>query len=526
MSLSQEEINALLAGEMPGADDGAGADDDSAAMPDFDSAAMPDFDSAADDSEVFGGDGSEIFGADDSDMFGADGMFDEAPVPEIPNHGPDFIIDDQPYLEGEYALIKGDFKLTPKEVDTLGEVGNICMGAVATTMYTLLDRRVSITTPRVSLHTTREVLSVYQVPFVVVQVEYIQGIEGKNLLLLKEYDAALITDLLMGGEGTVEEPVELNELHMSAINEIMNQMIGASATAMSKIIGAPVNITTPVSNRVDFKADVGDMLEDHEVVIKISFDMEIEGLLKSQLLQILPYNLGRTMVEQLAGEDSGEAPPELAQPGQQQYPAYGGSAPEPAAAPTQTQAPPPQQTPPGYGYPQQAPPQTQPAYAPPPGQEGAAPYGYPPAAPYGYPQQMPYGYPPQYDPAAAYGAPYGYPQQAPPQMQPAASHVQPGNLVDVRSMQYESFDGEAGGGASNVGIGLVYDIPINVSVVLGKTKKQISEVLDFGVGSVVVLDKMAGEPVEVMVNGKLIAKGEVVVIDDNYGVRITDILNN
>ena len=345
-----------------------------------------------------------------------------------------------------------EYSLNPQENDTLGEVGNICMGAVATTMYTLLDRRVSITTPRVSVHTTKQVLAAYQVPFVVVEVEYVEGITGKNLLVLKEYDAALITDLLMGGEGIVEEPIELNELHMSAINEIMNQMIGASATAMSKLLEMPVNISTPISNRVDYTTDVGDRLDHSDVVVKISFDMEIEGLLKSQLLQLIPYDLGRKMAKDLAGA-VGMAP--LEDPAAAVAAAPAVEAPEPVAAP--------------------------PAAAPP-------------------------------VPAPAPAAP------------PPAPAPMPGSLVDVRPIQYTAFDGQQAPPPGEGGMNLVHDIPLQVSVELGKTRRQISDILDFGMGTVVVLDKLAGDPVEILVNGKLIARGEVVVIDENYGVRITEII--
>lgn len=195
--------------------------------------------------------------------------------------------------------VSSEYTLTEYERDTLGEVGNMCMGAVATTMYTLLDRRVSITTPRVSIHTTKEVLLDYSIPFVLVEVQYTSGIEGKNLLLLKEPDAALITDLLMGGEGKIEEPVVLNEMHMSAISEIMNQMIGASATALAKLLHIPVNISPPLSDRVEVHADLTETLDHSQVVVKISFDMVIEGLLESQLIQLIPYDFARNLAKKL-----------------------------------------------------------------------------------------------------------------------------------------------------------------------------------------------------------------------------------
>ena len=356
----------------------------------------------------------------------------------------------------------GEYFLPADAVDILGEVGNMCMGAVATTMYTLLDRRVSITTPRVSIHTTREVLEMYQVPFVVVEVEYVEGIEGKNLLLLKETDAALITDLLMGGEGQIEEPVELSELHMSAINEIMNQMIGASATALSKVIAMPVNISPPISNRVDQHMDASNLLDYSAVVVKVSFDMEIEGLLKSQLLQLMPFKLALDMAGRLTTSDAKAV-----------------EEPEPEPEPIPN------------------------AFPPQPVQENVMPASAP----------MPMAG--RYLGAGAVPD-YAYAQPAMPQ---------PGNLVDVRPAQFQSFDQTKTAVMPQKGMELVHDISLQVAVELGRTKKEISEILEFGVGTVLTLEKSAGDPVEILVNGKMIARGEVVVIDENYGVRITEIIN-
>ena len=379
-----------------------------------------------------------------------------------------------------------EYFVSPEEADTLGEIGNICMGAVATTMFTLLGRRVSITTPRVSIHTTKEVLSVYQVPFVVVEVEYVEGINGKNMLLLKESDAALITDLLLGGDGQVEEPIELTELHMSAISEIMNQMIGASATSLSEILNVHVNISTPTSNRVQYYEDVSDRLDYSDIVVKIQFDMEIEGLLKSQLLQLTPYTLAKKLASQLLGETeaaTAEAAAVLSaahsvnSAAQQDSQAHVSS-----PTPSQTQPP---------NYVVDATPQQVPGYAPAPGN------AYPPSTPgYGQPQ-----------------AP-GYPQ-AP------AAHAAP---VSVHAMQFSSFDAPQPVAIAEASISMISDIPLQVSVELGKTRRQISDVLEFGMGTVVVLDKIAGDPVEVLVNGKTIARGEVVVIEESYGVRITEIV--
>jgi len=390
--------------------------------------------------------------------------------------------------------------LTDEEVDILGEIGNISMGAVATTMYTLLDKRVSITTPRVRVFESKDILAIYQTPFVVATIEYTKGITGTNLLVLKIEDAALITDLLMGGDGTVEEPIELNEMHLSAMSEIMNQMMGASSTSLAKLLGKAIDIAPPKSTTVEEGLDVSVFLGDLDKVTKISFDMEIEGLLKSELIQLVPYEESRAFAKQFMDAGSG-------------------SSPEPAAAPPppppQAAAPPPPPPPP-------------PAAAPPPPPQAAAP---PPP-----PQAVPQPYPPQpmvdpYAPAAQYPPqpyPQPYPQMPYPPQQPMGYPQPPmagqGRVVDVHPMQFQAFDSPGPAGEPK-SIDLVYNIPLQVSVELGRAKKEISEILEFSLGTIIVLDKIAGDPVEIVVNGKLIARGEVVVIDDNYGVRITDIIN-
>jgi len=406
--------------------------------------------------------------------------------------------------------------LTDEEIDILGEVGNISMGAVATTMYSLLDRRVSITTPRVSVYDAKEVLTVYRIPFVVATIEYVEGIEGTNLLVLKIEDAALITDLLMGGDGKVELPIELNEMHLSAMSEIMNQMMGASSTSLSKLIHTPINISPPKSSQVDVGFDVTTLLGDVDMVTKISFDMEIEGLLNSELIQLIPYDVSRrfakrfmdvgmgvpssepeakTAAPQPAAQPAAAPPPPMQQAAPPQPAAPQPAAPQPAAQPYSAPPPPPAQhtaPPPGAQAPYMQDPYQQ------------APY---PQAPY---QQAPF---PPY-PQAPYPAPY--PMAYPPAGQ--------GRLVDVHPMQFQAFDAPGPVGETK-GIDLVYNIPLQVTVELGKTKKEISEILEFSTGTIIVLDKIAGDPVEIVVNGKLIARGEVVVIDENYGVRITDIIN-
>lgn len=350
-------------------------------------------------------------------------------------------------------LDKSNDYLTPDEKDILGEVGNICMGASATTMYTLLGHRVTITTPRVHVYTSEEVISVYRSPFVVVKVEYKDGIAGKNLLILKERDSVLITDLLMGEETDYVPGTPLDELHLSAMSEIMNQMIGAAATSLSKMLGTPIDITPPEAIWVGEDTDVSEFLDGSQLTIKVSFNMEIEGILKSELMQIMSIETGKELARTVMG-----APREDDAP---------------ASAPSPTTPPPP-------------------------------------------PPLMPSAPPPMSSFASA-------PPSSPPPVSAAPAYT-----VNVQPASYTAFDEQPAANPASLrteAVGLLGDIPLQVTVELGKTKKSINDILNMGIGSVIVLDKMAGELVEVVVNGKRIARGEVVVIDENYGVRITDIVS-
>lgn len=346
---------------------------------------------------------------------------------------------------------------TPEEVDALGEIGNICMGNSATTMHTLIGRKVTITTPTVEIYRTDKVVSPGGSPYLAISVEFIEGVYGKNLLILKDYDAALITDLLMGGEGQVDKSnIVLTEIHLSAVSEVMNQMIGAAATAMSNMMGDGINITPPSIDRMEPDQNVGRFLEGATPVVRISFDMEIEGLLKSKLLQIMTIDMAKELITSLM--HPAEEPPEP--PQRAVSPAKPAPAPAPRAAEPR--------------------------------------------------------------PAAAPRAP----ERSRGSERPPAP--EPQRVKAVKPADYLTFDESpstaVGLDSDLTNFDLINDIPLQVTVELGKTKKNLSDVLGVGPGSIIVLDKMAGELVDVIVNGKRIAKGEVVVIDENYGVRITELM--
>lgn len=353
------------------------------------------------------------------------------------------------------ALLSGDPSSSPKQdgandltdiqKDALGEIGNISMGSAATSLSILLGRRVSITTPRVSVSTLREIQGQYPVPYLVVEVGYTQGIMGTNLLAVRENDALIIADLMMGNDG-INPPTELNELYMSAVGEAMNQMMGSVATSMSTIFKKKIDISPPVVNLVDFatQQEISKVASNDQHVVRVAFRMEVENLIDSEIMQILPFDIAQEMVDNLMNVVQ-TPPPEAPAPKAQVAPPQATvAAPPPTAAPS---------------------------------------YAAAPAAPR---------------------------PQAPP--------------VAVQPVQFAPLKPQSPAGC-DTNIGLLMDVPLQVTVELGRTRKLIRDILELAPGSVIELDKLAGEPVDILANGKLIAKGEVVVIDENFGVRITDIIS-
>ncbi|MBR0061885.1 MAG: flagellar motor switch phosphatase FliY [Selenomonadaceae bacterium] len=359
-----------------------------------------------------------------------------------------------------------DNLLSPMEKDALGEIGNISMGSAATTLSTLLGHKVNITTPNVSVAPMNVIQQHYPLPYLVVEVAYTVGIDGNNVFAIQATDAAIIADLMMGGDGTNPDQ-QLTELHMSAVGEAMNQMMGAVATSLSAMFHKKIDISPPKVNLVDFGSEevLTELAKNSEPVVRAAFRMEVDGLIDSEIMQILTVDVAKEMVEALLNDEPAATDPPKAAP-----------APTPQAAPKQ-QTPPPQQ---------QAPPPQQ---------------NYPPQG----------GYPPQ----GAYPPPgYGYGGSS---MQPNVVTNMPVSPAQFMPLSMEPVQ------INESNINLILDVPLQVTVELGRTKKTIREVLDLTTGSIVELDKLAGEPVEIHVNGHFLAKGEVVVIDENFGVRITEI---
>ncbi|MDU5142122.1 MAG: flagellar motor switch phosphatase FliY [Paenibacillus dendritiformis] len=393
--------------------------------------------------------------------------------------------------EGEAESPSIDSYLDPIEVDALGEIGNITFGSAATALSTLLGKKVDITTPRIKLLKRENLEEEFPKPHVAVHVQYVEGFEGVNSLVIKTSDAQVIADLMLGGDGT-NLSGELNEIHVSAVQEAMNQMMGSSATSMSTIFNRLVNISPPGIGILNMSDGQGlDTLPDANVLVKISFRLTIGDLIDSTIMQILTVPFAKDMVRILMGtaesmSTGAEASPETLAAEEAPY------APPAQQAAQQPMAGIEQQPLPGGQAPQQ-------------------PYGQPYAPPYAQP---PYGSQPMpavhLDPQSGAASAFG--------------NV-PNRNVNVQPVQFASFQPGSYAQHDESNLNLLLDIPLKVTVELGRTHKQIKDILELSQGSIIELDKLAGEPVDILVNNKLIAKGEVVVIDENFGVRVTDIIN-
>ena len=330
--------------------------------------------------------------------------------------------------------------LTDIEKDAIGEIANISMGTSATTLYSLVNRKVNITTPTVSIANWKNFIDEQEKPCVFIQIKYTEGLDGANILIMRERDVKVITDLMMGGDGSNIDG-ELGELHLSAISEAMNQMMGSSATSLSSMLGRMIDISPPEASLVNILenkngADIAPFLAGD--FVKIEFRMQIEDLVDSTIMQLYPIDFAKSLYKIFMDQQMGTS----AAPAQ----------PDPA------------------------------------------------------PQPQPY-VPPQ--------AEMPQMQQAMPQMQQA--NIQPAQFQAFNTQMPQQM-------ASQENIGLIMDVPLEVTVELGRTKKSIAEILDFTPGTIIELDKIAGEPIDVLVNGKFVAKGEVVVIEESFGIRVTEII--
>ncbi|WP_144700761.1 flagellar motor switch phosphatase FliY [Fictibacillus phosphorivorans] len=337
--------------------------------------------------------------------------------------------------------------LSSIERDALGEIGNISFGSAATALSTLLNQKVDITTPTVTVVRRTELKDEFPIPHVAVQVTYTEGIEGANLLVIRKTDAQIIADLMLGGEGTNPSP-DFGELQLSAVGEAMNQMMGSASTSMSTIFNKKVDISPPKIDFLDIESNTS-LIPDEEILVKVSFRLKVGELIDSNIMQLIDAEFSKDLVHKLMN-------------------------PEPVVE-----------------------------------KEPVADYApheevVPPSAPVDHYQDRVHSEP-RNDPQPAY------------QSQMRDVSIQPASFSDFGDYETNQRDTK--------NLDMLLDIPLQVTVELGRTKKTIKDILEMSQGSIVELDKLAGEPVDIFVNQKMIAKGEVVVIDENFGVRVTEILS-
>ncbi|ASB89606.1 MULTISPECIES: flagellar motor switch phosphatase FliY [Bacillus] len=334
--------------------------------------------------------------------------------------------------------------LSPMEQDTIGEIGNISFGSSATALSTLLNQKVEITTPTVSVIEKSHLSDEFPHPYVSIGVSYTEGFSGNNLLVIKQEDAAIIADLMMGGDGTNADP-SLSEIHLSAVQEAMNQMMGSAATSMSTVFSKKIDISPPEVDLLDVKEGEGtEQIPKEDPLVKVSFRLKVGELIDSHIMQLYPITFAKDLIDELT-KPADEAAPAEEQPSAPEQPA-------PAAAP------------------QAARPKQEPA----------------------------------------------------PKRQGTAKVSEP---VQVTPAEFAPFDSQPEAQPHLNNLDMLMDIPLSVTVELGRTNRSVKEVLELSTGSIVELDKLAGEPVDILVNQRVVAKGEVVVIDENFGVRVTDILS-
>lgn len=332
--------------------------------------------------------------------------------------------------------------------DIIGEVGNISMSQAATTLSSILNRRVTITTPKVTKVKFADLLDGMQTPKVATTVEFKEGLLGSNLMVLDVKDANIIADLMMGGEG-VPQSEEFTEIELSAVAEAMNQMIGSASTSMSTMINRKVDILPPTVRLWKEPVSVEyTKIDSEEQIFKISFSLTVEGLIESEIMQIFSLDMVNEIADAMLSDK-----PTIVEAREE---------PKSQATATADVAPTSQVTP-----------------------------------------------RPSDTPKSQTTVPEAVAQPTPSQ--------------EVNKPQFPTLEDTGHGDGDN--LELILDVPLNLSVVLGRSQKKIRDILSLSTGSVVELDKLTDEPLDILLNGKLIATGEVVVINENFGVRITSILS-
>lgn len=371
-----------------------------------------------------------------------------------------------------------DDSLTTQEMDTIGEVSNICMGTAATALFSLVNKKVEISTPVVSLSTWQNIIDEYEKPCVLVKIIYTKGLNGSNELVLKESDVRVITDLMMGGNGENVEG-ELTDIHLSAISEAMNQMMGSSATSVSSMLNKTVDISPPSAKliRLETVENAGDLNEFLSgVFVKIEFKLQIGDLVDSKIMQLYPISLVRQMCSDVANTMESDADSNTPTTVDQEVGQVPQSEMQMGSLETDNQE-----------------------------------------------RNMPMGNNNEMQPnninAQVSSGTNGMPIST-------GNNIPQREPINVQSANFAAFQNGNPVVPLQENIDLIKNVPLEVTVELGRTYKSIQEILDFAPGTIIELNKIAGEPIDVLVNGKYVAKGEVVVIEESFGIRITEILTN
>ena len=402
------------------------------------------------------------------------------------------------------------------EMDAIGEIMNITMGSAATAVSNMLSAKVWITTPQVKVIRSEDLSFPELEPSIMVKIKYTQGFSGENVLVLKQNDVQLILNQLMGLPLEVSDDFQFDEMNISAVCEVMNQMMGASATALSEIIETTVDISTPEAVVQEGGADAVRQeiydLTGQDFVCTVKFDLTIDGVIKSEFISVLTISLAKEMADKMmTGYNNIMDSIEEAEPAPAPAPAASSAPAGGGASMSQEQI---EAMMGGGTAPQPAAPQMpqQPV--------GAVPM---PGAPAGAMPQMPYGQPMDPNMAAMYG---GYPPQGMYPQMPMQPAMPPMNVQPVQLQNFAAYQNANLNQDQNDNLKLLMNVPLNVTVEIGSAVKKVKEILDFSQGTIIELERQAGAPVDIIVNGNLIAKGDVVVIDDNFAVRITEIIKS
>ena len=192
--------------------------------------------------------------------------------------------------------------LSGMQLDAIGEIMNISMGSAATAVSELLNAKVWITTPKVTVVQASELNYDRLEPAICVKIEYIKGLSGSNLMILKQDDVQLILNQLMGKPPVISPDFEFDELNISAVSEVMNQMMGASSTALSEFLGMGIDISTPTPYILS-EINIADLqnYEQTDMVAAINFDLTIDGVIKSEFISVLDIDLAATLADRMIG---------------------------------------------------------------------------------------------------------------------------------------------------------------------------------------------------------------------------------